>query len=115
MVSAALAVSCASCFRGCVADALVVCDTRETNGAVILCMGIRGREACPAGHSCCAVVLMIRVLPSCSVRLDLGSNWLRGSLPESLGALTGLQYLGLMDNLLTGAVPQAIGSLTGLT
>lgn len=46
--------------------------------------------------------------------LDLHSNELSGSVPDSIGDLTGLTYLGLFDNQLD-AVPQTIGNLTNLT
>lgn len=46
--------------------------------------------------------------------LDLHDNGLRGSIPESIGSLTGLQELFLLDNQLSGSIPQSIGNLTNL-
>ncbi|KAJ0537933.1 putative non-specific serine/threonine protein kinase [Helianthus annuus] len=47
--------------------------------------------------------------------LDLQSNLLTGPIPESLGRLTGLTHLNLQSNLLTGPIPESLGRLTGLT
>ena len=37
-----------------------------------------------------------------------------GSVPEALGSLTSLVYLGLASNQLSGTIPQALGNLTSL-
>jgi hypothetical protein len=48
-------------------------------------------------------------------RMSLWLNNLNGTIPESLGSLTGLTALDLYDNELTGTIPESLGSLTGLT
>ncbi|CAM9716461.1 unnamed protein product, partial [Ectocarpus sp. 12 AP-2014] len=48
------------------------------------------------------------------VELWLSTNNLEGPLPEAVGALTGLKYLGLNDNKLTGPIPEALGALKEL-
>ena len=47
--------------------------------------------------------------------LDLGSQWLTGTIPQSLGVLTTLNTLVLSSNLFTGTIPATLGNLTGLT
>ncbi|MED6184638.1 hypothetical protein PIB30_049455 [Stylosanthes scabra] len=47
--------------------------------------------------------------------LDLGSCSLTGSIPSSLGGLTGLTFLSLSGNELTGRLPSELGRLSGLT
>ena len=42
------------------------------------------------------------------------SNNLRGSIPESLGNLVNLQYLGLDHNELSGTIPAGLGKLVNL-
>lgn len=46
--------------------------------------------------------------------LDLSSNKLAGTLPESLGALRNLQILDLSSNSFTGSVPSSIGNMASL-
>ncbi|VVB02136.1 unnamed protein product [Arabis nemorensis] len=48
------------------------------------------------------------------VFLDLSSNKLAGTLPESLGALRNLQILDLSSNSFTGSVPSSIGNMASL-
>uniref|UniRef100_A0A1J3IRZ2 LRR receptor-like serine/threonine-protein kinase GSO1 n=1 Tax=Noccaea caerulescens TaxID=107243 RepID=A0A1J3IRZ2_NOCCA len=48
------------------------------------------------------------------VFLDLSSNKLAGTLPESLGALRKLQILDLSSNSFTGSVPSSIGNMASL-
>ena len=48
------------------------------------------------------------------VWIQLGSNELAGDIPEELGNLTNLGYLGAWNNDLTGGIPVALGSLTSL-
>ncbi|KAJ0900594.1 putative nucleotidyltransferase, Ribonuclease H [Helianthus annuus] len=47
--------------------------------------------------------------------LESIGNGFNGSIPESLGRLTGLTHLNLQSNLLTGPIPESLGRLTGLT
>ena len=47
--------------------------------------------------------------------LDLRSCSLTGSIPSSLGRLSGLRFLSLSGNSLTGRVPSELGRLSGLT
>ncbi len=47
-------------------------------------------------------------------RSDLGSNFLSGDLPSSLGNAAALRELRLDDNLLTGALPPSLAALSGL-
>ncbi|KAM0042311.1 putative non-specific serine/threonine protein kinase [Helianthus debilis subsp. tardiflorus] len=47
--------------------------------------------------------------------LESIGNGFNGSIPESLGRLTGLTNLYLQSNLLTGPIPESLGRLTGLT
>ncbi len=49
------------------------------------------------------------------VRLDLGGNGLRGTMPGELGDLRTLQRLSLEENYLSGALPPELGALTNLT
>jgi hypothetical protein len=44
----------------------------------------------------------------------LSYNQLSGSIPSSIGSITGLGFLNLSNNLLTGTIPSVIGSLTNL-
>ncbi|GJQ99703.1 leucine-rich repeat protein [Tanacetum coccineum] len=46
--------------------------------------------------------------------LDLSSNHLNGSIPESFGSLTSLKYLDLSVNELTGPIPTSLGRLVSL-
>ncbi|KAI7750135.1 hypothetical protein M8C21_008163 [Ambrosia artemisiifolia] len=48
-------------------------------------------------------------------QLDLSSNQLTGSIPESVSNLKLLQVLDLHDNHLTGPIPESIGRLAALT
>ncbi|KAJ0240040.1 LRRNT_2 domain-containing protein [Hirschfeldia incana] len=48
------------------------------------------------------------------VFLDLSSNKLAGTLPESLGALSNLQILDLSSNSFTGSIPSSIGNMASL-
>ncbi|OMO88212.1 hypothetical protein COLO4_20367 [Corchorus olitorius] len=60
----------------------------------------------------------IEALVGCSNKtlghIDLGSNNLKGNLPESLGSLKHLCYLGLTRNSLSGSLPMSIGNLSSL-
>ncbi|KAM6570474.1 hypothetical protein CsatB_018459 [Cannabis sativa] len=47
--------------------------------------------------------------------LNLGYNFLTGSLSPSIGNLTNLQYLGLSMNALSGEVPKELGLLSQLS
>jgi Leucine-rich repeat (LRR) protein len=47
--------------------------------------------------------------------VDLGTNQLSGTIPDSFQQLTQLTELDLDSNLLTGTIPTAIGGLTQLT
>lgn len=47
--------------------------------------------------------------------LFLVSNQLSGTIPSSIGDLTGLTSLSLSVNMLTGSIPSSIGNLTDLT
>jgi len=49
------------------------------------------------------------------VTLDLSSNELTGSIPTNIGRLKQLTALDLSGNLLTGAIPNQIGGLTKLS
>ena len=49
------------------------------------------------------------------VTLDLASNELAGSIPTNIGRLKNLTALDLSGNLLTGAIPSQIGGLTSLS
>ncbi|CAN6162938.1 unnamed protein product [Urochloa humidicola] len=46
--------------------------------------------------------------------LDLGSNGLRGNIPDSIGQLSRLEELHLDNNLMSGELPSALGNCTGL-
>ncbi|XP_035832372.1 receptor-like protein 46 [Helianthus annuus] len=46
--------------------------------------------------------------------LESIGNGFNGSIPESLGRLTGLTHLNLQSNLLTGPIPVTVGQLTKL-
>ena len=48
------------------------------------------------------------------IMLDLYSNNLNGTLPESIGDLQGLQYLNLGYNNLSGPLPESLGNMTDL-
>jgi Leucine-rich repeat (LRR) protein len=48
------------------------------------------------------------------VELDLASNQLSGSIPDSLGSVANLYYLALFNNQLTGSIPSFVGNLTNL-
>ncbi|CAH8347658.1 unnamed protein product [Eruca vesicaria subsp. sativa] len=48
------------------------------------------------------------------VSLDLSSNSMYGTLPESLGALRNLQILDLSDNSFTGPIPSSVGNMASL-
>jgi hypothetical protein len=45
-------------------------------------------------------------------RLNLYYNLLSGSIPESLGNLSNLQFLYLHRNQLSGSIPESLGNLT---
>ncbi|GJV94760.1 leucine-rich repeat protein [Tanacetum coccineum] len=47
-------------------------------------------------------------------RLNLGTNYLHGPIPEALGTLRSLQVLDISANKLTGSVPEALGKLRHL-
>ena len=47
-------------------------------------------------------------------RVDLFNNGLKGSLPESIGALRHVRYLNLKGNKLTGSIPESIGQMASL-
>ncbi|GAB5519606.1 MAG: hypothetical protein RhofKO_18570 [Rhodothermales bacterium] len=47
--------------------------------------------------------------------LGLGTNNLTGSIPAEFGALTSLDGLGLQQNNLSGTLPASLGNLTALT
>ena len=49
------------------------------------------------------------------VTLDLASNELAGSIPTNIGRLKKLTALDLSGNLLTGAIPSQVGGLTSLS
>jgi Leucine-rich repeat (LRR) protein len=49
------------------------------------------------------------------VQLDFSANMISGSIPESLGKMVGLKYLGLENNDLSGEIPASIAELTQLT
>ena len=46
--------------------------------------------------------------------MDLFSNQLTGTLPESIGQLTSLTRLSVGDNQMSGTVPPGIGNLLNL-
>ncbi|OMO88179.1 Leucine-rich repeat, typical subtype [Corchorus olitorius] len=46
--------------------------------------------------------------------IDMGSNNLRGNLPDSLGSLRYLEYLRLEQNSLSGSLPMSMGNLSSL-
>lgn len=46
--------------------------------------------------------------------IDLHDNMLSGSIPESIGNLTALAYLGFPNNNLSGSLPESIGNLKNL-
>lgn len=46
--------------------------------------------------------------------IDLGDNFLNGSIPDTLCNCTALLALGLINNNLTGQIPQQIGNLLNL-
>ncbi|RLM56041.1 tyrosine-sulfated glycopeptide receptor 1 [Panicum miliaceum] len=46
--------------------------------------------------------------------LDVGSNGLRGNIPDSIGQLSRLEELHLDNNLMSGELPSALGNCTGL-
>jgi len=48
-------------------------------------------------------------------KLDLNTNYLRGSIPPEIGNLTNLTYLSFYYNLLEGPIPAEIGNLVNLT
>ncbi|CAM9220590.1 unnamed protein product [Ectocarpus sp. 13 AM-2016] len=48
------------------------------------------------------------------VKLSLANNYLGGTIPEALGALTELKELDLFNNKLTGPIPEAFGALKDL-
>ncbi|CAF1952724.1 BnaCnng22800D [Brassica napus] len=46
--------------------------------------------------------------------LQLGKNFISGSIPHDIGNLIGLQSIGLQENMLTGLLPASLGKLSGL-
>ena len=48
------------------------------------------------------------------IGLDLQSNGLLGSLPDSLGRLDSLRTMYLADNFIAGAIPESLGQLSRL-
>ena len=49
------------------------------------------------------------------VEVDIGDNWLVGSLPPEMGSLTNLRKLLLSHNYLGGEIPPELGQLSNLT
>lgn len=49
-----------------------------------------------------------------SLRSGLSHNALSGTIPDALGALTNLNYIGLAQNALTGLLPASLGQLKKL-
>ena len=47
-------------------------------------------------------------------KLDLGTNFISGTIPYGIGNLVSLQKLVLRENLLTGPLPSSIGKLSRL-
>ena len=47
-------------------------------------------------------------------QLNLDFNNLKGTLPASIGNLSGLIFFQMADNQLTGAIPSSVGDLTNL-
>ncbi|MEM1093587.1 MAG: Ig-like domain-containing protein [Bacteroidota bacterium] len=47
--------------------------------------------------------------------LELGTNNLTGSIPAEFGALTSLDVFALQQNSLSGSIPESLGNLTALT
>ncbi|CAL2229422.1 unnamed protein product [Prunus armeniaca] len=45
------------------------------------------------------------------IYLQLGKNFIHGSIPEGIGNLTSLAFLGMCKNYFSGSVPDAIGKL----
>ncbi len=48
-------------------------------------------------------------------RIDLHNNQLNGTIPNTIGQLSNIEYLDLSQNQLTGAIPDTVGNLTNLT
>ena len=48
------------------------------------------------------------------VRLELGANGIRGTIPTTLGSLSSLTFLELMASSLSGSLPSSLGALTVL-
>ncbi len=70
-------------------------------------MGAAGTECSWFGVTCNTALTTV-------VGLDLHFNELVGTLPASIGDLTGLESLVLYSNSLSGPIPDSLGSLTGL-
>jgi hypothetical protein len=47
--------------------------------------------------------------------MDLGGNNLKGTIPSSVGSMTGLTSMDLTGNNLKGTIPSSLASLTKLT
>eukprot|EP00035_Acanthoeca_spectabilis_P017695 m.372116 g.372116 ORF g.372116 m.372116 type:complete len:175 (+) comp16686_c1_seq19:253-777(+) len=54
------------------------------------------------------------VTPNILLALDLGSNNLVGTIPDAIGQLTSLWFLGLGLNQLNGTIPETLSNLTAL-
>ncbi len=56
----------------------------------------------------------LRSIDGCVTYLELSSDRLTGSIPDSLGNLSNLTYLNLSANYLTGPIPDSLGNLSNL-
>jgi hypothetical protein len=53
-------------------------------------------------------------IPTSLTLLDLRSNAISGTIPSSVGSLTGLTALSLNQNNFSGSIPESVAQLTGL-